>query len=353
MSVYPPPLNINSIFNYEDFPNQDDTLNQRTADLRYLIKTGADTDVGPLTCSNQITATYFNSSTDGTALAPAFVRNGGSGLGMYFGANQINWSVVGVKRLDLTNSKLTTTVPFVVPAGTSSNCSIQATGAANTGIVIPTNQVNLIVSGSQVANWTAAYFTTSLPIKAPNGTAIACAYQFSSEQGMGLFYEAANNLGIAIGGTQYYRLTNLGLTFVNSGITGASPTPLNYFEEYSYSTTFGFVGFNQTISYTLKITRLGNRVFLYVPSWSAGVTNNSGGSALCITATAMASRFYPPNGVSMIGFGYLSGTANLVWIFVNSVGNILIYKGVGVSNSTWLNGEACRIEGFCLDWTIN
>ena len=297
MSSYPPPTNwTQSIFNPANWVSYNDALTVAMGNKKYLIKTGTDTDYGIANFSNQI-----NLSNTGFR----FINDLNSGIYLA-GTSDVRIWVASFERLIIKNTLITSNPQFRITTGSLANPHLQFNASASAGIY----------SSS----------TTNLSFVA-NATDIV-KFDYSAT--------ASSN----------------GITIFNSALTNYNPTILSCYEEYSYSTTFGFVGFNQTISYTLKISRIGNRCFLYVPSWSAGVTNNSGGNALCITATAMAPRFWPLNGVSMIGFGYLSGTANLVWIFVNSVGNILIYKGVGVGNATWGNTEACRIEGFSIDWTV-
>lgn len=303
--------------------------------------------------TSSIIAPSFSVNTDGTTSAPAFSRSGSS-LGMFFGTNQINFSVNNSNRFNISTTKTTSTLPIVVPISTSSNCSLQASGAANTGITFSPTQYFLVAAGTTTQSSTSAFITYGVPTKAVNGSSVSCSYQFSSEAGMGLYYVSTNVMGLCTGGYKILELSNSGLSFALNGVSGYVPTALNYYEENNYTTTFGFVGFNQTTNISCKIVRIGNRVTLYVPDWNQTVQNNSGGNALCVNpaGTRIDTRFRPTNGCSTICSGYLNGNANLIWVYVSSSGSINIYKGVGVGNATWANGDTCQLDGFSLSWSV-
>lgn len=118
-----------------------------------------------------------------------------------------------------------------------------------------------------------------------------------------------------------------GITLATSGGTA---TALNYYEEYTHSTTFTW-GSHTTGSFDIKVTRIGKKVSIQLPIIAISSTQNG-----FITAnTALPARFRPTNDVWGLNFCSIGGTAAKCLFIALSTG-ILQFKtdGDAAINST-------------------
>lgn len=92
MSTYPPPTNwTQSIFNPANWVSYNDALTLAMGNKKYLIKTGSDTDIGPLTLKNPLKIQ------DGSLLSPSIQFVNSSNMGLYkSSATECRMSVQGI-----------------------------------------------------------------------------------------------------------------------------------------------------------------------------------------------------------------------------------------------------------------
>ena len=107
-----------------------------------------------------------------------------------------------------------------VPLGTVSAPGIAFTGDPNTGIYSPgADQLAIAVGGTQRLNITTAALLPTLPLRGADGTAANPAYSFSGDTDTGIYRVGANQLGIATNGTLQVIVDASG----NVGIGTSSP----------------------------------------------------------------------------------------------------------------------------------
>jgi hypothetical protein len=102
--------------------------------------------------------------------------------------------------------------------GTAALPAITNTGDTNTGIYFPAaDQVGITTGGTVRLTTTTAQFTATLPWRGQNGTAAAPAFSASADTNTGIYFPAADTIGFVEGGTEQMRITSTGLLQFNSG----------------------------------------------------------------------------------------------------------------------------------------
>jgi hypothetical protein len=127
--------------------------------------------------------------------------------------------------------------------------------------------------------------------------------------------------------------------------TGGTATPLGYYEEYTFSTTFS--GPFTSVLNAIKVVRIGNLVTMHSPLFN---TKPSGSATYFTSTAALPVRFRP----AVLTLGSGQSLDNSVWyascIGVQSTGFIEIYKGV--IGSTFVSTGPAGFHAFGMSWTV-
>jgi hypothetical protein len=133
--------------------------------------------------------------------------------------------------LTLTDSLLTSTVPFIVPAGTAAAPSVGFTGATTTGLYSAAPGIGFAVAGASVGTWSATALTSSPQILGVLGTQIASAQQYAFSSGA---VGAASDAGLARSAAGIVKVTDggagTGALVANSVTTGGVNFDVNTIE---------------------------------------------------------------------------------------------------------------------------
>ena len=292
MSVYPPPTqSTQTIFNPFNYTGLDDSLTIRQANNTYLLKTGTDTAVGPLTCKNFLQATIFK-ATQGTYPTCAFTNSTDTTTGLYF--------------------------------GTTSTCAIGCGGSTKMTFGSTSN-------------------TSFNPITSVDGSVALASYNFSSSTNTGLYY-TTGIMNVGINGVQRFSFENGGMKYYNS-VSGYTPSLLNYYEESTKNLTWVWGSVNSG-AIPVKFIRFGNACIAQITS-DVVVGTPSAAQQFC-TSNAMDARFRPSNPIYFSWFGYDNQTSSFVnWRrLVKTTGEIEVYRYQGAVT----NGLSAYAYSF--SWSI-
>lgn len=159
-------------------------------------------------------------------------------------------------------------------------------------------------------------------------------------------------------GTQTINGTNSFTSTINAnnGIllptTGGSASNLNFYEEYSFSTTFTVSSGANSVSYTIRITRCGNVCNIYCPtiSMNAGITANNN----IISNTAFVSRLRPA-AQRVLGRVRISdnGVVTDGLFSVTAGGGLAIYKNISLGNFNGTSNNVSTLDTFTGNWLFN
>lgn len=141
------------------------------------------------------------------------------------------------------------------PLGTAAAPTVTFTGDTNTGIYSPgADQVGITTGGTVRLTASTTQFTGTLPWCGQNGSVTAPAFSFSGDTNTGIYWVAADTIGIATNGTQAAQwnatgdmtLPGTGALKLQAGTTAQRPgTPATGMVRYN-STITQFEGYNGT-----------------------------------------------------------------------------------------------------------
>lgn len=171
----------------------------------------------------------------GTELLPSLAITGDLNTGMWSsGADTLDWSTGGVKRLTLSTTAVTSTLPIVIPLGAAATPSIYPTGDVNTGIYSSgANSLDFSTDGVLRLTLGTTVLTSTLPYAGANGSAASPAYGFTSDAGNGMYLSAADTVGLSTGGTERVTLSTTNVI---------STLPYLTADGSAAATAFGFSG---------------------------------------------------------------------------------------------------------------
>lgn len=92
-------------------------------------------------------------------------------------------------------------------AGTAAAPGVVFTGGTTTGLYHVSPGIGFSVVGASVGTWTATALTSTAPFLAPAGTGAAPGMSFSAESSLGIFRSGAGLLGFASGGFEIMRMS--------------------------------------------------------------------------------------------------------------------------------------------------
>ncbi len=145
---------------------------------------------------------------DGTAAAPGLVWKGDPDTGLFRpGSNALGIAAGGILRLTVSALALTSTVPLRAPLGTAAAPGISFETDPNTGIRSDGADVlHFITGGATRGFFSTTHFQSTLPAVVPVGAAATPALTFAGDLDTGIFRAAADLLGIATGGEERFRI---------------------------------------------------------------------------------------------------------------------------------------------------
>lgn len=114
---------------------------------------------------------------------------------------------------NLTAGRAISATSMTVGAGTAAAPSLTTSGDTDTGVYFPAaNTVGLSVAGAQVLKAEAAAVTSAQPVVLPAGTAGAPALTTAGDLNTGVVFSAADTVGVSTGGTQRFTVDTAGVT---------------------------------------------------------------------------------------------------------------------------------------------
>lgn len=293
MSVYPPPIQINSIFNPYNYSSLNDTLTRRQANQTYLIKTGADTDYGTITMKQPI---YL---ADGTFSAPSLSFDLQKNLGFYrSAADTLGFSTNGTEQMTISTLAVGTILRMESNQfrskssfGTAGNVLFGSNN--NQGLYFGLNQVSVSTNSTErlrvIDTRTIAY----TPFTLPDASVTTPSIHFNSSVSSGIYYGGANQVAVSSNGIQVAGFDTSGLKLYNS-TSGYVPTGLNYYEEVAdinCTWTYGSV----SVSVPIRLTRIGRQVFCQITTDLNFSANVFFAFNVVSTANIVPARFRPNN----------------------------------------------------------
>lgn len=157
-----------------------------------------------------ITAALPIGLADGTVGAPGLAFSGDLDTGFYrIGAN--NWGIAanGAACLSGSATAITASLPVYLPAGTAAAPGAAFASDTNSGFYsIGADQIGAAVGGTLVLSVTATSVASAQPILGPAGAVGTVAIGASADPNTGLYFPAADALGVSAGGTEYLRVTH-------------------------------------------------------------------------------------------------------------------------------------------------
>lgn len=203
----------------------------------------------------------------GSAGAPAFSFSGDPDTGAYSAAaNTIGWSAGGTLRLSLSTTAVTSTLPVLAPDGSAAAPAFTFSSDADNGLYLSAaNTPAIAAAGALVASFAATGVTLAQPLLSSAGAAATPSISFSGDSNSGLYSAAADTLGWATNGTARMTLstTVLDLSVLLEIPVGAVGAPGLYFDSDSDT------GIYQTAANQLAITCAATQSFVF---GSTGVT---------------------------------------------------------------------------------
>lgn len=141
-------------------------------------------------------------------------------------------------------------------------------------------------------------------------------------------------------------ITSAALTLPSSGSSGGTGagSQLNYYEnDTSYTTTF--TGPYTTASLTIRLTRVGNLVTMFLPA-SSGTSSSS---TSFTSTTPIPARFLPASDMFIVLLVIAAGNTAGSMIISSSTGNMTIYASTAAAN--FLTTQSAGFYGTGISWS--
>jgi hypothetical protein len=298
----------------------------------------------PIECDN------FRAINFGTA-GNVVYGNSSSTAGMYFDVNRINFSTNSVQRLAIQDASITCNQNLIIPSGTSTNCGLQFSGFANTGLHFTGSLLYLTYGGTNMIRCQSAQLYSDVVHNFTTGTAAAPGLRGSSYSTTGLYWGSGPTLNVAVSGTQAVGFETGGLKLYGSTAGNNalySPSLLQYYEDRTESMQFSFSpGGQTTAAGNVRFIKIGNKVTMQIPSY-ATITNNSGGGRAYASTTTIPLRFQPSSLVMLGIVGIVNGAnSNTLSCYISS-GTIYIER----LTAQFSNGDTFYCYSFSMTWII-
>lgn len=177
---------------------------------------------------------YFSPGAN-TPATPEYTFTGDVDTGMYHPAiDTIGFSTGGVLRFSISNAGISSFVPFLAPDGSAAAPSYSFTSDTDTGMYyVAANTLGFSTDGMNRLSIDTNSIDTTVVISNILGTAAAPSYTFTGDLDTGMYNSAANEISFALAGVRKVKIDSTGITvfsgFFAPGLSGA-PTP-----EFSFS----------------------------------------------------------------------------------------------------------------------
>ena len=298
----------------------------------------------PIECDN------FRAINFGTAGNVVF-GNSNSTAGMYFDVNRVNFSTNSVQRLAIQDASITCNQNLIIPSGTSTNCGLQFSGFANTGLHFTGSLLYLTYGGTNMIRCQSAQLYSEVVHNFTTGTAAAPGLRASSYSNTGLYWTSTPTLNVAVSGAQAVGFETGGLRLYGSTAgnnASYQASLLQYYEDNTTSMQFSFSpGGQTTAAGNVRFIKIGNKVTMQIPSY-ATITNNSGGGRAYASTTTIPLRFQPSSLVMMGIVGIVNGAnSNTLSCYISS-GTIYIER----LTAQFSNGDTFYCYSFSMTWII-
>lgn len=180
--------------------------------------------------TTMVTSTLPFAGPAGTAAAPAHTYSGDPNTGSYsVGADDWGVATNGVLRFDISTAAITSTLPFLGAAGSASAPNWSYSGDPNTGSYsVGADDWGVATNGVLRFDVSTTAVTSTLPYVAPAGAAGTPAYTTVGDLDTGIFFSAANTVNISAGGTSHFQVTASAYLFNPSAASSGSTTGLAY-----------------------------------------------------------------------------------------------------------------------------
>lgn len=185
---------------------------------QYLLRDGTNAMTGNLNMGSQnITTAATIQVAAGAVTTPSVTFTGDTNTGIYSStADTINFTTGGISKLTLNTLNLTSTLPIVIPNGSTAAPSLTFT-TEQTGLSLPSAGILAFsVAGSSQVNISSSRVATGIPIYVANGSAAAPSYSFSNDTDTGIYGNSLGAINFSCDGSLrgYFNPTGL---YVNSG----------------------------------------------------------------------------------------------------------------------------------------
>lgn len=200
----------------------------------------------------------------GAANAPMFTFTGDTNTGMYrLGNGQIGLTTLGTNRFTLTTTELTLTLPYQGPSQSAGTPTFSWSGDPNTGMYnVGADNLGFSAGGTLRFDISTTALTSTLPFLGPAGSAAAPTYSFSGDPNTGLWGTGGDVLNFSTGGSTRFGLGSAGEILDASGsagTTGQVPTSGGAGAAWSWSTPSGGGG-GSSLSYVNTTIPTGNTI---------------------------------------------------------------------------------------------
>lgn len=166
----------------------------------------------------------------GTAAAPSYSFSGDTNTGMFSdAADTVKFSTGGTERASISTTALTLTLPISIADGTAAAPSLYFTNDPDTGLYLYADGViGFAVGGAVKLTISANYLTTQSPIGLAAGTAAAPSIGFTGDGNTGIFSGTADTIKFTTGGTERASISTTAITstlpIINAAGTAAAPS---------------------------------------------------------------------------------------------------------------------------------
>ena len=168
-------------------------------------------------------------------------------------------------------------------------------------------------------------------------------------------YTAQGTAGNAVSGGAWAVAVSMlptGIQFQNSGLSGAAPTTLSYYEVLSGGISMQFTGpCASSPTVTVQAERSGSTVQLRIPYFQCTV----GSGTIFTSASSLATRFQPTVDVCWNVAVFNINAVTTGSLLVNTAGVIAVYSGLGcVGNfGTGLGGLNSAASGTSMSTSVS
>lgn len=174
---------------------------------------------------SSLTSTVPHLSATGSVTAPTYAFSGNSNTGIYSSAsNNIDFATNGVNRLNITTVGATYSVPVFVTTG-SAGAPSYAFAESSTGIYwIGTGSLGITTSGTLRLTIASTAITSTIPYLAPAGSVSAPSITFAGNTNTGMYSTATNNIDFATNGVRCMNMNTTNVQHMIDIVPSANST---------------------------------------------------------------------------------------------------------------------------------